>query len=92
MMNKKSKGIYNLVAPTNSTNYEFSKLLARKMNRPLFLRIPEWLLQLVFLNGATVITEGQKAIPERLLGEGFNFQYNTLDECLENIVNQYGIQ
>jgi len=88
MMFEKSAGIYNLVAPFHATNQVFTKMMAKKMQRPVFLRIPERLLQVVFLDGATVLSEGQKVIPERLLSEGFIFQYDTLDSCLENIVKQ----
>ncbi len=83
-----SEGIYNLVAPFHSNHQTFIKTLAKKMNRPLFLRIPEWLLRIILLDGATLFSEGQSVVPERLLAEGFTFQYDTLDACLENIVKQ----
>lgn len=80
------KGIYNVVAPGTATNKEFTRLVAEKMKKPVFFRIPEQLLRLVFMDGATVLFEGQRVIPERLLAEGFIFQYDTLNKCIENIV------
>jgi uncharacterized protein (TIGR01777 family) len=88
MVNEQCEGIYNLVAPSQATNDAFTRLLGEKMHRPVFLRIPERLLRLVFLDGATVLSEGQRVVPERLLSEGFTFQYDTLDKCLENIVKK----
>ncbi len=83
----KCRGVYNLVAPFSTDNYTFTKTMAKKMSRPQLFRIPEWLLRIIFLDGAKVFTEGQRVIPERLLAEGFLFQYDTLDTCLDSIVN-----
>jgi len=86
MMFEQSAGTYNLVAPFRATNKTFTKMLAKKMKKPVFLRIPEQVLRLVFLDGATVLTEGQQVVPERLLGEGFAFRHETLNQCLDNIL------
>ena len=41
-------GIYNLTSPNFVTNKEFSKILAKKLSRPLFFRIPEFFIKFMF--------------------------------------------
>lgn len=86
LLSHKSTGIYNVTAPGSATNKSFTKLVAKKMKRPVFFRIPEYLLRLAYLDGATVLCEGQNVVPERLLAEGFTFRYDTLDKCIEHII------
>ena len=78
-------GVFNCTAPTPTTNYEFTKTLGRVLNRPTIFPIPEFVLKLIFSEGAKVLTDGQSVIPKRLVDLGFNFKYKNIDETLKNL-------
>lgn len=83
---KELSGPVNLAAPQTLTNAEFTKTLAKVMMRPAILPVPEFALKMVFGEGAMVLTEGQEAIPKKLLDAGFNFEFPKLKEALEDLL------
>ncbi|MCU4165015.1 TIGR01777 family oxidoreductase [Carboxylicivirga caseinilyticus] len=80
-----SGGIYNLVAPEMISNLEFSVALAEKLKRPLWLKLPEFLLKLLLGEGAVILLEGQKVIPKRMLKDDFHFSFPTLESMLDDL-------
>lgn len=75
-------GIYNLVAPNPSTNAGLTRALASALHRPAVIPVPLFLLHMVYGEGATVLADGQRVVPRRLLESGFSFLYPTLDEAV----------
>jgi uncharacterized protein len=75
-------GAYNGSAPEPVTNGEFSKALGRALHRPALLPVPGAALRLLYGDMAEVVTEGQRAVPERALAGGFAFRHAELDEAL----------
>lgn len=84
--NPKLSGPVNLAAPQTVTNAAFTKTLAKVMKRPAIFPVPEFALNLVFGKGAMVLTEGQEAIPKKLLDAGFKFEFPKLKEALEDLL------
>lgn len=76
------QGIYNMTAPKPSTNYQFTKTLGKVLRRPTILPVPTFMLKIVFGEGASVLADGQAAVPKRLLDSGFVFKYGDLEEAL----------
>lgn len=88
ILNEKT-GIYNVVSPNPITNEEFSRILAKKMKRPLIFRIPPFALKIVMGEVADyLILEGQRVIPKRLMDEGFVFKYPTIDLALDDLLSK----
>lgn len=85
--NRKESGTFNLVAPKNITNKQFTKALAKKLKRPAFLFIPEFMLKLVLGEASVLLTEGAQVEPEHLLQSGFVFQYPTIESALSEIIS-----
>ena len=85
--NQQASGAYNLTAPNPVTNAEFSKILGRVMKRPSYFPVPAFLLRLVLGEVSMVVLEGQRVIPDRLLNEGFEFQYANLENALQDVLN-----
>jgi len=79
------RGIYNLAAPRVSTNRELTEALGARLRRPTFMRLPDWLLHLVFGEGTQVVAGGQWAIPRRLLDAGFTFRFEHLGDALDDL-------
>lgn len=82
VIQKELDGVFNCTAPIPTTNFEFTKTLGKSLNRPTIFPIPEFVLKLIFSEGAKVLTDGQSAIPKRLLDLGFEFKYKNIGEAL----------
>jgi len=81
-----TEGVVNMVAPRPVTNSNFTKTLARALNRPAIFPIPAFLLKWFFGEGSMVLTGGQIVYPERLLSAGFRFQFESLDDALADLL------
>jgi uncharacterized protein (TIGR01777 family) len=81
-----ASGPYNLCAPNPVTNAEFSRLLGRVMGRPAFLQVPSSAIRLVLGEMSTVVLDGQRAIPQRLLGLGFEFRFPRAEQALRDLL------
>ncbi|MCW8885403.1 MAG: TIGR01777 family oxidoreductase [Motiliproteus sp.] len=80
-------GPFNLTAPTPVTNREFSSTLGRSLNRPAFMPMPGMVMELILGEGAELLTEGQRVVPQKLLQAGFEFSYPELQQSLDRHVN-----
>ena len=89
--NPSAKGAFNLTAPAPVTNAEFSRLLGKKLKRPSFTPMPGSVLRLVFGEMATVVLDGQRAVPRRLLEAGFKFRFNEADSALSDLLERTGV-
>ena len=87
IISRKKGGVYNMTAPEYSTNREFTMSISSKLKKPTRFILPKVLLRLLYGRGADVVTGGQAVIPERLIKEGFQFNYHYVDKALEDIVN-----
>jgi hypothetical protein len=75
-------GVYNAVSPQATTMGLFASALGKALGRPSLLPVPGPILQLLLGDGAQVVLEGQQVLPERLLAQGFTFQYPQLSAAL----------
>lgn len=75
-------GAYNGAAPEPVTNKAFSKALGRALHRPAVAPVPAFAIRLLYGDMAEIVTEGQRAVPERALADGFTYKYADLDEAL----------
>lgn len=76
------QGVYNLTAPTPTTNAGLARALGAALHRPTWFTVPEFLLRLRFGEGASVLTKGQEVVPQRLLDAGFSFTYPTIEQAV----------
>lgn len=74
--------IYNLTAATAVNNAEFTKAVGSWLNRPTVFAQPQAVLKLIFGEMATLLIDGQRVVPKRLLELGFKFKDNTVAEAL----------
>ncbi len=78
-------GPYNLSGPHPLSNAEFSKALGKAMRRPSIMPVPAFALKTLFGEMSTVVLEGQRAVPHRLLAEGFQFRYPDAEAALRDL-------
>ncbi|RXJ99081.1 TIGR01777 family protein [Arcobacter sp. CECT 8986] len=77
---------FNLTAPEPTTNYGLTKALGKALSRPTIFPVPEFVLKLIFSEGAKVLTDGQEVVPKKLLDLGFKFKYNNIQETVNSLV------
>jgi uncharacterized protein (TIGR01777 family) len=75
-------GAFNASAPEPATNKEFSKALGRALHRPAITPVPALALRILYGGMASIVTEGQRAVPAHALERGFAFRHADLDEAL----------
>ena len=81
------EGIFNLTSPNPTTNYALTKALGKSLKRPTILPLPEFVVNLIFGEGAKVLTDGQSALPKRLLDSGFEFRYESIEETINSLLS-----
>ena len=75
-------GIFNASTPFYTTNYEFTKTLAKALNKKAPFIIPPFVLKILYGEGAEVLLSSQKVFPKRLIESGFEFKYPTIEKSL----------
>lgn len=86
--NKQQKGIYNLTSPTPITNAKFTYELARILKKPAFLNIPSFAIKMIFGEmGVKLLLNGSAIYPKKLLANGYEFKFSTIESALNNIIN-----
>jgi len=89
LFNSNYSGIYNAVSLEETTNQSFSKQLAKSLSKPFFFpNIPAFALKLMFGEMANVLLEGSRVSSQKLINNGFQFQFPTLDKALKDIVSK----
>jgi hypothetical protein len=82
-----AQGAYNLTAPAPVSNLEFTQALAQAVSKPAVFPAPAFLLRLAMGEMAEeLLLLSCRAVPARLLQEGFTFEHTRLEECLEAIL------
>jgi NAD dependent epimerase/dehydratase family enzyme len=77
--------VYNVVGPHPARMEEFGKMLATVISRPYWLPTPAFALKLLLGEMSTLILDGQRAVPVRLLESGYSYYYPDLRPALENL-------
>jgi len=81
------QGAYNATAPNPVTNAEFTRILAQCLERPALLPVPACLLKLLLGEMSELVLGSQRVMPERLLAQGFKFQYDDLAAALNEVLS-----
>ena len=88
MTEQGASGPFNLVAPNPVTNREFASTVGKILGRPAFLSAPAPLLRLALGEMSTLLLEGQRAAPQRLLALDFRFDFPELEPALRDLLGK----
>jgi uncharacterized protein (TIGR01777 family) len=80
-------GPVNGTAPAPVTNAAFSKALGRALHRPAFAPVPAFAIRTLYGDMAAIVTEGQRAVPERPQALGYRFRFEDLDAALSDALH-----
>lgn len=86
--NQHWQGIYNATAPHPVTNAQFTQVLGKVLQRPIFFSLPRPLLETVVGEMISMAFYSQVVLPHRLLQEHFCFMYPTLDSALNDLLGK----
>jgi uncharacterized protein len=81
-----AEGILNATAPNPVTNREFTRALGHAVRRPTLFPVPAFAGRLMFGEGAFMLNEGQRVVPQRTLASGYVFRHPDLDEALRSLL------
>jgi uncharacterized protein (TIGR01777 family) len=84
-------GPVNFTAPNPVRNRELAKAIGKAMGRPSFLPAPGFMLKLFLGEFGSILLEGQRVIPQRLLKSGFQFRYPEIEQAMQQIIRESAI-
>jgi uncharacterized protein (TIGR01777 family) len=82
-------GAINIAAPNPLTNAEMMSLFRKAARAPFGLPATKWMLEIgafVMRTETELILKSRRVIPKRLLESGFEFEFPTISEALQNLV------
>jgi uncharacterized protein len=86
LSNSRISGPLNLTAPNPVTNKEFMAALGRQLGRPSWLPVPALTLRLMFGEGAILLLEGQRVLPQKAQSiMGYSWRFEALPEALKAV-------
>jgi len=83
--NENARGVYNLIAPTPTSNADFNRTLAKILHRPYWFPTPAFLLRTLLGEMSVLVLEGRFAQPKRLIESGYRFQFEGPREALADL-------
>ncbi|MEZ4816916.1 MAG: TIGR01777 family oxidoreductase [Flavobacteriaceae bacterium] len=87
LLKKELSGVYNAVSPSPVSNKKMMQLIAQQFNKSIWLpNVPKFLLRILLGKMATIAFESQLVSSEKILKEGFQFQYVNLENALEDLL------
>jgi uncharacterized protein len=84
--NPATEGIFNLTSPNPLTNDEFGKMIGKVMKRPHYFPVPAFAMRLALGEVASMVLEGQRVLPHRLMELGYQFIFPKLDDALNDLL------
>jgi uncharacterized protein (TIGR01777 family) len=84
--NQEMKGPVNFCAPNPVRNRDFAKALGKVLGRPSFMKTPSFMIRTLMGEMGTALLGSQRVVPDKLLKNGFEFQYPDIGKALRNLV------
>jgi uncharacterized protein (TIGR01777 family) len=81
-----ASGTFNATAPQPVDNAELTRALASVLHRPALFRVPAVALRVALGEGASILLDGQRVLPQHALESGYNFRFTALDDALGNLL------
>jgi uncharacterized protein (TIGR01777 family) len=88
--NQDASGVYNLTAPNPVRNRTLANVIGAVMGRPSFVPVPGPALRLALGEVAVTVLNGQRAVPEHLRAERFDFKYTEVEQAVKDLLGQQG--
>ncbi|MCG7336814.1 TIGR01777 family oxidoreductase [Sporosarcina sp. ACRSM] len=86
IQNENIQGPVNVTAPFPKRMAYFGKTIGAILHRPHWLPVPSLMMKIALGKKSALVLEGQHVVPQKLLDNGFEFQYPTLEAALKNLL------
>ena len=87
LVDKNSRGIYNLVAPNPVNSKSFMLEISKKLNRRIILpSVPLKLIKVLMGKMSELMIFSQNVSCEKIIKEGFEHEFKDLNSALENLL------
>ena len=83
--NKDLHGPVNVTSPFPKRMKDFGKTIGSVLHRPHWIPVPSFAMKLVLGKKSALVLEGQHVLPEKLLNNGFEFHFPTLESALKDL-------
>ena len=86
---KEMSGIVNVVSPEPIANYEFMKTLQKSIGVSFGISTSKFLLKIgsfIIRTEPELVLKSRNVIPKRLQENGFQFEYDTLEKAIKNLL------
>lgn len=81
-------GAVNAVAPNPVSNRAMTRVLGEILRRPVIFPVPAFGLKLLFGEmGDSLLLNGARVVPERLMKAGYHFRYPDMASTLRHVLN-----
>jgi uncharacterized protein (TIGR01777 family) len=84
----KIRGPVNFSSPYPVRNRELTRMLARSLSRPAIIRTPAFVLRLFLGEFGDTLLASQRAVPEKLIQNGFTFKFDRIENAIVDIVKK----
>jgi uncharacterized protein len=81
-------GPFNLCAPYPVTNAAMAGALGKALGRPAKIPVPAFMVRMMTGELGDVLLSSQRTLPVRLLAAGFEFDFESIDAALADIVGR----
>ncbi|UCH22377.1 MAG: TIGR01777 family oxidoreductase [Deltaproteobacteria bacterium] len=79
-------GPFNFCAPDSVRNKELAKTMGKILKRPSSMPAPGFMIRLFLGEFGSAILGSQRAVPDKLLKNGFTFKYPHLEDAIRQII------
>jgi len=85
---EKVSGPVNFVSPNPVRMKEMAYSIGNVLDKPSFFRLPEFALKFLLGEMASIVINGQRALPMKALEYGYHFKFDNLNVALADILNR----
>ena len=87
MAKKDLFGPINCTAPEPVRNKDLTQALGKTLRKPTFMpAVPGFMIKLIKGEFGSVLLEGQRIRPKKLLEAGFSFRFSTIHDALHDLL------
>ena len=86
LVNPGIEGPVNVTSPNPVRMAEMCSALGRTLGRPNWLPVPDFAIQALLGEGATVVLQGQKVETSAALKAGYEFKFEKLEDALGDVL------
>lgn len=85
LLNERTEGVYNCVAPNPVSHRQFCKTFAKTLGRPCLFKIPGLALKTALGEASEMVLQGAVVTTERTDATGFSYSFAHLGGALEHL-------